>query len=824
MASPFSDLSESKLEDGVGSDTIARGNTPTHSLGLTALACAPDHLIQSGRHCDMAEQSTNENFPRPHTPERPSSCEQQNHSLPVSRRRRSSYAQGVALLAPPKSAPPKASSSLLDEAHEALLMLPISGDNNTDDRLIAEWRASHYAGDVPWSSHVRLLLQRTAQLQRLENAVNFAVAVIQSTMTTILTYFDLISCLLVIKQLFDRGESITMLVALMGVSLCAQAMAAHVLGQGTSSVLGALFGLKPMVDEYRSCVASPPRPTQRVDNVYVLFVTRATQLGLDSVPQGIVQTMIYLSMAPSERTTLQLISIISTCCSIGSYTTRADLDMDSNPRFHISEPWLYPIFPSRLTHKYIVAGAGAIGISFYAFSKMFAIGILANGVSKTAVTVWLIIECALLFAVRAYLGNWRLYINGLDGTAISVATHVGQYLCMTSAPMIILRLPFALSPRVYCGFVVWTLFFANPAMVALGFIGGGAVGVSLVTVCAGLAAAAVAALLWAVCGFLLMDPVRRHTVYTHNTARMHVRNFWWNHAKVCTYHGVYHTSQDMVRFHIPEFYASCYVPHDLVEQWKAVNWEAWTNDPPLFFTDEFKAGTKSKQFKTSGNAQIRSSRISAVTDDTPKKLVGLPTQTLLLDQWAERLRKEGTLYSKKVRVNAKLAFEDGIVETVVNGVCESRKPYTKGDFIVIGSRGGRYAMSSVDFAARYDLIHPTRSADSELADEGFQLFLPIGKIWGHQLTEADISEHFSLDQFVGRWGGICNVRAGDIIALPSPAADEIYAIPQNLFDQTYQECTATTDDNEKQYALGIHDKRRRTKRSQSARILGSQEF
>ena len=172
----------------------------------------------------------------------------------------------------------------------------------------------------------------------------------------------------------------------------------------------------------------------------------------------------------------------------------------------------------------------------------------------------------------------------------------------------------------------------------------------------------------------------------------------------------------------------------------------------------------------------------------------------------------GTLYSKKVRVNAKLAFEDGIVETVVNGVCESHKPYTKGDFIVIGSRGGRYAMSSVDFAARYDVIHPTRSADSELADEGFQLFQSIGEIWGHQLTEADMSEHFPLDQFVGRWGGICNVRAGDIIALPSPAADEIYAVSESLFDQTYEERMRSQS-----RTVGT----RASKRSQSARQLAS---
>ena len=71
-------------------------------------------------------------------------------------------------------------AAVLDDAHEALLALKMSGETSVDDRVIAEWRASHYTGDVPWSSHVRMLLQRTEELQRLEKAVNFAVAVVQS--------------------------------------------------------------------------------------------------------------------------------------------------------------------------------------------------------------------------------------------------------------------------------------------------------------------------------------------------------------------------------------------------------------------------------------------------------------------------------------------------------------------------------------------------------------------------------------------------------------------------------------------------------------------
>ena len=229
---------------------------------------------------------------------------------------------------------------MLDDAHQALLALPMSGDDNTVDRLIAEWRAVQYASDVPWSAHVRMLLRRTEELQQLEDLVNFCTAIFQSSMTIFLTYCDLFSDLLVMKQLYDQGKSITLLVALFAISACGQALSAWVLGQGVPIALSALLGLKPMIDEYRSCVSAPPLPDQVVDNVYMLFLTRMIQLGLDAIPQGIVQAIIYLSMDSNERTWLQLISITSTCCSIGSHAARADFSMDSNPRFHITEPWL----------------------------------------------------------------------------------------------------------------------------------------------------------------------------------------------------------------------------------------------------------------------------------------------------------------------------------------------------------------------------------------------------------------------------------------------------------------------------------------------------
>ena len=67
----------------------------------------------------------------------------------------------------------------------------------------------------------------------------------------------------------------------------------------------------------------------------------------------------------------------------------------------------------------------------------------------------------------------------------------------------------------------------------------------------------------------------------------------------------------------------------------------------------------------------------------------IPTQADTLAHWEKKIKNNGTLYRKTAKMHAKLAEESGIIETIVDGECEARKPYDKGDFILIGSRGGR---------------------------------------------------------------------------------------------------------------------------------------
>ena len=148
--------------------------------------------------------------------------------------------------------------------------------------------------------------------------------------------------------------------------------------------------------------------------------------------------------------------------------------------------------------------------------------------------------------------------------------------------------------------------------------------------------------------------------------------------------------------------------------------------------------------------------------------------------WESKLKASGAVYRKTAIVHARLAKEDGIIETGV-----THQPCAKGDYIMIGSRGTRYSMLAVDFSARYDHSKSQPASDPELAREGFSLYLPIGMIWAHEITVEEVQRFFPIGKFSGKWGGDVSVEGSDYLAMPHPACGEVYVIKHDLFHNSY---------------------------------------
>ena len=104
------------------------------------------------------------------------------------------------------------------------------------------------------------------------------------------------------------------------------------------------------------------------------------------------------------------------------------------------------------------------------------------------------------------------------------------------------------------------------------------------------------------------------------------------------------------------------------------------------------------------------------------------SQVEVLNKWDATLRHEGFVHKKITEVHAKRTTEEGIIDTVVDGKIESRRSYDKGDYIVCGSRGGRYPMSVIEFTSRYDISRTEPASEPVLASAGFKRFKAKGKV------------------------------------------------------------------------------------------------
>ena len=163
----------------------------------------------------------------------------------------------------------------------------------------------------------------------------------------------------------------------------------------------------------------------------------------------------------------------------------------------------------------------------------------------------------------------------------------------------------------------------------------------------------------------------------------------------------------------------------------------------------------------------------------------VPSQAETLAHWESKLKANGSIYRKTVPVHAKLANDDGAVETVVDGLCEARMPYFKGDYIVVGSRGGQYAMAAIDFCARYDPSNSGPASDQALAEEGFSLYQPKGMVWVLEPSDDDLQHFFPAGQFMGKWGTPVLIEATDYLVSPYPTGGEVYVIKHDLFQKSY---------------------------------------
>ena len=167
-------------------------------------------------------------------------------------------------------------------------------------------------------------------------------------------------------------------------------------------------------------------------------------------------------------------------------------------------------------------------------------------------------------------------------------------------------------------------------------------------------------------------------------------------------------------------------------------------------------------------------------DETPTQATdAIPTQEAILEKWGPILKSEkAEVYQKIKMIHAKIAEDDGIIETVVGDKegehSVERRPYSSGHYIMLASDGvRRYPLSASLFGARYSRDDPHPTDDETLSKEGFYMYKPLGMIWAYKLSTEEARGFFPARQLMGQWGKTTLVGPGDFLAMPYPDGGEV---------------------------------------------------
>ena len=241
----------------------------------------------------------------------------------------------------------------INQTFEALLKQLCKGkltDAAKVEGPIGAWRVKHMSGvddprvlsffnDVLPSVVARLVNFEDARIMMQKRKVFCTVA---------LTFFDTLSdysaCWVLLKD--GSGYGIAMLVVLI-ISMVSQAATARYLTrEGPIATVGALLGLKPILDGVNIIFDIPPQPGALTSLVAFGF-TRSMETATESIPFAVIQALALMQ----QRSVAQAVSFVITLANIAHTVVSVDHHIDTNQKSTKSGADALGVLSARLESK-----------------------------------------------------------------------------------------------------------------------------------------------------------------------------------------------------------------------------------------------------------------------------------------------------------------------------------------------------------------------------------------------------------------------------------------------------------------------------------------
>ena len=286
--------------------------------------------------------------------------------------------------------------------------------------------------------------------------------------------------------------------------------------EGPIATAAALLGLKPILDGVNIVFDVPARPGA-FHSEAAFGYTRACETSTESIPFVVMQALALME----HQSIAQWLSFGISVSNIAHAVASVDYSFDTSLRFRNIEPLCYGCYLPGAKGDGLFASIAVFAFG-YVTAKLVAVATLGT-TSPASLMLFMVSESIALLLVRFAIVNWRWYSAAGDSAVVSLTVHfLLVYPCMIAAPFPFLRHPFFISPSLYSGFIAWSLFAANPLMLALSFRYHDPA-TSQWIVWAILGSATALSVVAAVVAVALMQPTFRGTFYRHRTMVKHMR-------------------------------------------------------------------------------------------------------------------------------------------------------------------------------------------------------------------------------------------------------------------------------------------------------------
>ena len=221
--------------------------------------------------------------------------------------------------------------------------------------------------------------------------------------------------------------------------------------------LTSLIGVKPILDNWRDATSTVHYSGQITTNTQNRWISRMISMLFRSIPQLFIQMYVLLRYGTINGTIIQFTSVIISIISIGMSVASTDRSLDMNTILRFNDPHIHGYINLDINPYYQYISLITF-FSTYIMMKSYSVSLLLiSGFNLEYLLFWFCFEFFILFLIRVYIKNWRLYRVGIDTTIISFFYNIVCYIIILTIPAPILRAPGCLTCKIYIASIIYMI-------------------------------------------------------------------------------------------------------------------------------------------------------------------------------------------------------------------------------------------------------------------------------------------------------------------------------------------------------------------------------